>query len=94
MLLRLAFQHVVGIASDEISCNFARSANGPSCGRVVETRVLRSRVQKEEGSFINSDRKYWQVTGIVNTLAKALAREPEQTRFLHGRFSWEKKTFA
>lgn len=69
---------------------------GPSRGGVVENArdEWSHATRKQEGSFIDSDRKYWQVTGIVKALAKAPAREPEQTRFLHGRFSWEKKTFA
>lgn len=95
MLGMLAFQHVWVWQVDEISCGLRGQQNGPSRGRVVWTLVLRGlRATRREGSFIDSDRKYWQVTGIVNALAKAHAREPEQTRFLHGRFSWEKKTFA
>lgn len=48
----------------------------------------------KEVSFIDSDRKYWQVTGIVKNACEGACEGPEQTRFLHGRFSWEKKTFA
>jgi len=38
---------------------------------------------------VGSDTRYWQVTGALPE-----EERPNRLNFLHGRFSWEKKTFV
>lgn len=53
-------------------------------------------LQSCEGKYLQSERKYWQVNRSSSEirLRQRPTRKPEKTRFLHGRFSWEKKTIV
>lgn len=64
----------------------------PSQREMLKHKAVICEVGRKISNHLRSERDYWQVTGLVELLRHSRLEEPEQTRLLHGRFSWEKKT--